>query len=515
MTLDHRLPYKNAEQFGVVTRARRAVVHQTKRYVDDCRTAIQYATGNQIEDVRRELARRFPRSNVGARQGQEILPVFAPVAQRFVDEQANAYNRNVTHEAVDEDGNVDEASTQVLQRHLGETSYCETMHAADRVTVNVLASGVFYQQKRGRLAPVIMYPCDIYPVLADDPGASKADQDDHEGFCVEVGKSKEGKKRYMLSAKGEIAFYEGSSPDRPEGVLSYDTVPYEWEQPEEKDGKWVPTMQAGQMLTIWHKRLPTDCLIPDQPSPIMACNRELNVQLSVLFDTLRFQSYAQPVLGLMNPHDPKALRAAGVRHPWIMQVGETADMLQAASTFTEQVEVLRTFVALLGMAERLSPNDLSLDGRGASLTSGFAKLVDSLPKLEARNERLVRLTAMEERYAGPRILAILRYLGLLPAGSEKLRVRVRFEGIRYPETEDERAKRYETDTKYDLTTPVAILAERERVSLEEARKRLKENAAENEPGRQEARAALSAQNGPRFPAISAMAGRQRREVAPS
>ena len=231
------------------------------------------------------------------------------------------------------------------------------------------------------------------------------------------------------------------------------------------------------MMTFWHRRVPLGELIVDTDPDIAYANQELNVAWSVLFDTMRFQGFATPVKKLNNPESPKARQRHGARFPVVIDINESFEYAVASVSYTEQVELLKTFSKTLAISKRMSPSDFSLDQQSA--VSGFSKIVDSLPKLEARAERIRRLKYMEEQEAWPRNRAIMIRLGILDKASEQLSLRVKFADVDFPMSADEDIKRLDSDLKNNLTTRAKVLAERMGIGTEEAKKAVEENIEEN------------------------------------
>lgn len=480
---------KLSSQDEVSKVVRRADISPVGRRGD--RRALDIIENRQRVHTQSELRRRFPRAQRG-RPGQEIMPVTINIAQKYVSEAANAYNKSVTYRLVDENGNdaPDELTSQ-LNRALGYR-YQEAMHSNERLTVALDTAELWYQARRKTVRPVHVLPGDVHPVLPKSKAFfSRTDPDDYDGFVVELhGSTREkatggGQRDFCLLTNAQQIFYSGMRPDQVAEVHSYHDVPYMWEQVWDEYDEATDSfkMEEGekplQMLTFWHRDDQIGELIPSGDSTIADANIELNVMWSVLFDTIRFQGFSQIVLGLANRNSPKARMAWGPRFPLVLQGGgiESADMLSAAPSYSQQVETLQAFVKLLAVAQRMSPADFATDAERYS--SGFAKLVDSLPKIEAREERLRRLTYMEEEVAWPRIAAILTHNDVLDKAALNYRLKVEFDGVHFPMAEDERTTRHEFDLKHNLTTPAKILAFEKGITVKEAEKEIAENAEKN------------------------------------
>ena len=451
--------------------------------------AVCYLKGEQRADVERLLAERFPSSQEGD-TGQRIAPVVMPIVDRYVAEAATIYNRTVKRSLVTDDGTPVEDMTKTYNQALERARYDEVMHANDRITVLLKTSCPLFEAKRGDLRVTIKYPHDVYPVVGEDPEfIDAADPDDYVGFVVELFWAQEDvsqaqQRTFVFLGRDEYIFYTGEAPDQVGEVLSRWPNPYRWPQTIELVDRATGTrtlktnqVVGGRMLTFWHTALPVGELLVDTDCDIVEANRELNIAWSMLFDTLRFQSYGIPVLKT-NKSDHKARMKWGARFPAVIGLEESLEMATAAVNYSDQVALLKAFSQQLAVSRRCSPNDFSLEGQAA--ISGFAKMVDSLPKIEARDDRIRRLLYLEQFVAWPRQAAVLVHLGVLPASVFKLRLSVEFDKISFPETQDERSKRIETDMKYNLTNPVDVLMRMHGLREDEAKEKLLRNVQLNE-----------------------------------
>ncbi len=449
--------------------------------------AIDFLENRQIEHVRSELMRRYPRTQGGG-SGQGIQPVCVPLTERYIAEAADAYNRTVKRKVANEDGSTDEAMTEVVNADLEACGYNERLHRVDQLDNLTGGCGVWYQAKRGKLRPVVTYAHQIHEVApVDGAFMDPADPDDYAGYVVEMHHAandswQPSRGSFAFITPAQVAYYTTAMGDPFSAVESMQTYesPYRWPQVVDTDDQRGMDKELPlQMLTLWHKQLPVGGVIIDTDADIAQANLELNVQLSLLLDTIRVQGWAMPVLTLTNPEQAPQNMSWGARFPLALASGETASMLTSSAPYDEIVRALNAFVKFLAMAHRQSPNDFSLEHVGAA--SGFAKLVDSLPKLEARRERLARLKYLEEHVAWPRIAAVLKYLGRegFAGDISKKRLVVEFEGIEFPQSVDERTKEEEHDIKHGLTTPAKILAKRKGITVDQAEQEIAENREKN------------------------------------
>jgi len=345
------------------------------------------------------------------------------------------------------------------------------------------------QAKRGKLHPVIVLPQHVEPIPQEDADhADATDPDDYDGFSVLLGKGdpekSESLNQYALLTHGSLALYEGRNPSEAR-VHSVHRNPFMWEQVADtrnEDGG-VNTNKInlpGMMLTFWHRRIPLQELIPAVDVDIVELNREINIVLSVLMDELRMQGFSVPWMKLNNPSDPRSQVKHGSRFPIPLDITEDFGFANAAVDFAGQVGLLKDIIRMMALSRRMSANDFNPDG--APATSGFAKLVDSLPKLEARDERIRRLTRLEEQVAAPRLNAIGIELGKLDRSVLGWKMRARFADVEFPRTEDEQTKRLDREIKYNLTTAERELAAAEGISIEEAEERIEDNREKNSAG---------------------------------
>lgn len=446
------------------------------------RLSIDYLKNRQVADVEQQLLERFEASQLG-KGGQEIYPVTIPLTERYVAEAANAYNGFVRRYLVDSEGAKSDATrrqTDKLLRALERMRYDERLHAVERYTVLLRLCCLWFQVKRRQVRPVVVFPYQVSPVLPENAvNIDPADPDDYLGFVIEQEWDREAPltaksaRRYAYVKRDGTLFYESTEPGRVGDVLGRQPNVFEWEQTDDDGTKRRP----GRTLTFWHESLNVDELIPMADATIARANRELNVSWSVLLDTIRFQSYSTPVMKLTNADSPVAKRRHGARFPVVLDITEDYDYATAAAPYSQTVEALSHFARFMAAMKRQSPNDFSIEG--AKAISGFAKKVDSLPKIEQRHERIVVLKYLEEHEAGPPLIAGLVSTGELDAEARQMSLRTQFGDMEFPDTADEQDKRISVRIKHNLTTPVEILAKETGMSLKEAEERIRENARIN------------------------------------
>jgi len=462
----------------------RRAMRETKRMARERQTrefdlAIDYLENRQLEDVRGELTTRYPRTQSGA-AGQRIEPLCIPLTERYISEAANAYNKPVRRTLTTLEGEENEATkaaTEELHAALEECSYDETMHRLEQLTVLLGSCGLWYQAKRGKLRPVVVFPHLINPVAPEDPSNfDECDQEDYQGFSMAVarGESNNSAATWCMLTRAEHIYYEARDPYEPDRILESYPNPFRFPQMVDTDdakGRLLADAPL-QMLTVWHRRKAIDDLLPDVDPEIVYLNRELNIQWSILFDTMRTQGWSQMWMQILNPEAPPTAISYGSRFVLPLAPGESIGSINAGNDYGGLVETLKSALRTFAMCKRMSPNDFAIDGSGPQ--SGFAKLVDSLPKLEARDERVRRLTAMEQRLSWPRIGSILKYLGKLSGDPSKLKLRVEYADVEFPRTVAEEAQAQEHDFKHGLSTPALVLAKRMGITEEQARELIDE-----------------------------------------
>jgi hypothetical protein len=440
-------------------------------YREECELAVRYLNNNQVEDVTNELSRRYPLTQDGGFD-QRIQPVVVPLAERYIAESASLYNHGVTRKLTLPGGEENERTkklTSGLSRELGRMGYDEVMHANERHVVALRTSCVWFQMHRDELRPVVTLPHHVYPVAPSVEQAAEMavnDPKDYAGFVIEtvydreVYTSAQGAMYVYVTADKTVA-YTGSGPNDPEKILV--------EHPH-KFGR--------NPLTFWHMAYPVNELLCSGDALIARANREINVAWSMLFDLLKMQGFAVPVKKVTNKNEPGARQAHGSRFPVVLNLEEEFKYETADAPYEKIVSVLREYAKLLAICVRENPETFSADG--AVAVSGFSKLVSSLPKIEARQERARRAKAVEEQQAGPLLIRGLIMSGKLPAEAENLELDVSYQDIEFPRTPDEVEKDLETKFHYGLSTPVKELAQRRHIAIDAARSEVEANLKEIE-----------------------------------
>jgi hypothetical protein len=261
--------------------------------------------------------------------------------------------------------------------------------------------------------------------------------------------------------------------------------PYTWPQVKVGDEYAAkPTMVDRPILPLvfWSNRVGVSSLISDAEPDIVYVNREINIAWSMIFDTMRFQGHATPVKKVANAKDPSATQRHGARFPVILDSLGQEDFGYAVANapYSELVDVCLKFVKQFAQTKRMSPNDFAIDG--VSPASGFAKLVDSLPKLEARKERGKRLKAIDDRIAYPRNAAILIWAGQLIPEAKNMVCDTQFAELEFPRTVSEEVEKARFEIETGVLTHAELLAEKKGISVEQAEEILEERKGETVEG---------------------------------
>lgn len=450
--------------------------------------AVKYLKGDQLDDTLSLLYERFPSTQVGD-TGQRIAPVTIGLTERYAKEAATLYNQPVHRVITDENGEPDKEATKLVNEEYKRSRWDEIMHANDRYVVTLKTCCVLHEAKRGALRPRITFPHDVYPVCPMNPEFVSADDpDDYEAFVVELfwaheDMTKVQPRTYLWHSPDKYVFFQGNEPDEVQRVLSTWDNPYRFYQTTEEIDPSTGNRKVmkdqlipGRMLTFWNTEMPVGELIIDTDVDIVEANRELNIAWSMIFDLIRWQGGAVPVLKTSKA-DNKSRRKYGVRFPLMLNLEDAFDMVNAAVDYTGQVESLKTFSRLLALAKSMSPNDFATEGIAPA--SGFAKLVDSLPKIQSREDRIMRNRYLEEEVAWPRNAAIMVQQGIAPEALLRMKMQVFFSDLEFPQTEDEKTKEADRNTKYNQSNPVEMLMQRHGLTEEAAIEKLEKNAQFN------------------------------------
>jgi hypothetical protein len=452
----------------------RAKGQARERLAESYDRAVDYLENRQLDDVESQLSRRYERTQAG-RRGQTITAQAVPLTQRFADEAATLYARKVERKVVNPEGEVNETLTEQVNKLLSDSYFDQCMESLERRLVLLKSAGLWFQPRRGRLKTKIALPQDIYPVAPEDRDFFDAsDQADYEAFVVETARQDDSgsaqKRKFAYTAPAGTVFYRATEPfGVAEGFTEHDN-PIAWPQViDTDDGRGRAKTLPLQMLGLWHLARPSDELIIDTDVPVVDANRELNLQLSVILDTIAHQGWAIPVYHALNPDTAPATMSAGPRFGLTVGVEETLEMLTSAVSYTDILGALESFVKLVAIFESMSPNDFALTG--VLPQSGFAKLIDNLPKIEKRQRAAERMARIEADIAWPRIAASGYHIGALDGTLEQLaqhKLVTSFEDIQFPESPSERIQRQSHEIEHGITSAARILAKRDGISLEEA-----------------------------------------------
>ena len=473
---------KTNEQLKVLLAA--AEKADTNAYRADYALAINYYEGRQIRDVAQQLQQRYSLAQSGAK-GETIAPIAIPITQRYVAEAASLYNRPVRRWWVNaKTKDEDEEATKAINDHLRAAGYDQALQQIDQITTLTTTAGRWDQVRRGQVRPRVVTPNVIWSVPNPEiPYPDRTDIDDYFGFVVQLTNSAtkdDPSEQYVLISHAEHIYYKGQSwHEIDTTTIERHTNPYTWDQFVEVFDGGVPTGQGGlqehplQMLTFWHMRKPLDEIIIQTDPEIAILNREINIVWSVVMDIIRTQSHGQMVMNLDNKDNPPPRMAYGSRFGLMLNTEESVSFETVSHNYTDLVAALQSVVGLYAVAKRLSPNDFAVVEARAP-ASGFAKMIDSLPKIEARAERITEQKRKEEEESWPRLGAELQSLGVI-TNAKELEMRVEFSDLAFPRTVKEETEEAEFEFKHGLDSPVEMLARKQGIDREEAQKIIDDN----------------------------------------
>ena len=457
--------------------------------------AVDMLEDRHLEHVEAALSDRHRLAMSGA---YPIKPIAIPLLERYAAEAASGYNRPVKREVINGDGAVQEQLSEDLTKGLGDISYDLHMHRLEQLLVVLRRVGQWWQIKRGTVRPSIVLPQSSHAV--ESPGedfSDPTDQDDYLAHVVQISETEsQGYGRdansltYAWISPAETAFYRGQTPWTPERIVGYPNA-LTWPQAADLAyGEAEARVQTLPLspLTWWLAQEPVGTMTAGSDVGLAQVNLEIDLQLSLLMNTMSRQGWSQLVYHALNPSATPMTFPLGANEVVSLAGNEESlEYLTGAAPYMEIVGVLRYLVQLLAIAHRQSPNDFSPDAGPAA--SGFAKLVDSLPKLEARDEHLAQMKRLEERHAWPRMAASLSYVsgGPLAISVEQLaqyRLRTTFAELDFPRAPSEVIAMEAHDLEHGLRTRTEIYAERHGITEADAEKQMgaAEVSAEAEAG---------------------------------
>lgn len=445
-------------------------------------TAIDYFEDRMNEDTRRLLLETYESSMRLGGRFEEIRPVTIALLKKYVHEHASLYGRPVKRTIVNrQTREKNEELTKRFNEHLDGAGFDELMHAVEQRRVLLKSCGVWFQSKRGKLRPVITLPQHIYPILGgeqgDNPHIDPTDQHDYDAFAIELFTNAEdvtqaSQRQWALVGKDATRWYQGSDVDEMRAIGGEWANPYRWLLPDDS-GKLVE--QPINPMVITHLEKSSE-LLPDHDVVPLKANQEVNVYYSTVFDVMRFQGYAVPFISGLEG-EAQANLPHGVRFPRVLGVNETLGYANPGISFGDLMESIQAFVRASMTMLRDSPNEYAISETARPL-SGFAKLVDSLPKLQARAERRERAKRSEEEDMYPVIAAILETIDPSMRALREHDLVVEYSDIEFPETVDERNNRERHDIEMGLMSRAQILARRTGMTEEEAEERISDNVGE-------------------------------------
>lgn len=424
--------------------------------------ALDYLEG----DIRRHVESALSeRSREAQATDQPIEPFAIGMTQKFVEESATSYSGSVTREVINADGSVND---EVSEAYANACDHSEFMRMLEQVVLLVKSCGVYYQIKRGKLTPRFAFPHKVTPILSDNLDADATQLADHDGVVMDLGA-----KKYLWVGHAEIARMHGDSIKSAKVVG--DPYPIEWTWPQPTD---AGVMQSAPLMpfAIAKYRETLTTLFSSADPDVADANSEINAQWSSLLDTSRYQSYSVPVIQQALSEITRPLRRLGVRWPLPLKLGETFSFANASVAFDQLTSMITTVTQTLSVMRNQNPNDYALVRSSAS--SGFAKLLDSLPKLTERERNNARWSRFESSQLWPIHCSMLVHMGELPEAAKEMSLRVTFGEYKIPKSDQEEQARLEFEFKHGLNSPARYLAEKRGITIDEAKALIAENGAQ-------------------------------------
>lgn len=419
--------------------------------------AVDHLERRVLVDVECTLRETFAESQT-AKKRQQMRAVVLSLVERFVAEKATLYNRPVKYELRDESGALNEEATARLADAHHRSGYALAMQQLERYEALLDSCGLWAQVKRDKPRFVPVLPQRIVPVQPEDLSAfDPLDQDDFEAWEVSLG----GDRRALLEAKS-VSYYERRSgasdvTNLRKQAHGFERVPF----------------------VVVSAKPASDFVLPGSDIPVVRGVRDLCVLLSSVFDTIRFQGFAIPVITATDKSTIETNKPVGVRFPLALNAGDKIEFVSPNVPYDQLIGVVRAYLALLAVGERSSPAEFSLEGAAAQ--SGFAKIVDSMPKMEARSERESRYRLIEEQRLWPVVGEVYAETGFIYAADAALRLSVTYSKVEVPESAQERVQVEQHEITTGITTAAGILAKRTGLSQQEAEEQVKSNLAAAKP----------------------------------
>ncbi len=429
-------------------------------------TAVDYIDGDMLTDVDALLSARYPnrqRSDPRAR----IAPYTLPLVPYYLAELATLYDKAPKRTLVDEQGEPDEDESERLNEALSEIGYDSTLRYVHKAACLLKSAGLYWQvDEDGLPDPIFVPPQDIYPI-APETTHNPANQSAYVGFVLD--------NRQSVRASTGLVMRRTYTLVKPEGVLEYVASADQPHIVRETISQFANPYKAP-LFTIWHHEKPARELLSFAEPPILNANRNLNVQFSVLHDIFRFQAGALPIQVVANPDVHGAMSTpVGVHFMQTLRIEESMQYLQAGNDWGALLKFLVDYANMMLMLSRTGAGgELNMEGR--QVASGFAKLIDELPKLEARESAIPQAQRNEKRQ-WPILRAMLQKAKRMSAKANALTLQVEYASNVVPQSPQERIAELTFEFERGITSPAEYLAEKKGITQEEAKTRIAENLA--------------------------------------
>jgi len=328
--------------------------------------AIDFLDDRAIPHVKRELQRRYP-SHQALHFPERIKPVHIPLTERYINEQASAYNRPLQRKLLDAESLVeDKDATEALARMPGMLSVDQKLHRADQIATLLLSAATWVQVRRGRVKIRPVVPQMVWPVASDDAFADPADPYDYMGFALELGTSEDvsevKRARFAILGSASHGYYTGEDAYTPDRGITIVPNPMKWPQVVDVTKGGIPTgrgeekLEPLQMLA-WMYHGDHDTLIPETDVSIATLNLEIDIGISAIMHDLRMHGGSQMILTLLDPDAPPGRLAMGSNFALALADGESASYIGSPVDFEGMVNAIVAIIRLYVLMRRQNPSD--------------------------------------------------------------------------------------------------------------------------------------------------------------
>jgi len=451
------------QQYNELTRVCSRVAPMPADLRSNSEEANRFYQGQHRSDVEAYLRQHFPQSMAR----RSLVADVTNFTARLVERGANIWDETPRRtyltpggdELASDDKTVVALDSQEDQRIVG-------LRDLDRQSY-LCQSGVLkieWSKRHERLIYRVIPVSNVWVVPSLSP---LADPDDPQELAAII---------YRLPNAGDVArfciwtydtqlVYEGQTVDRPERIVPDDTNP-------------TRRNPLGLLpFIIAREKDPGGYFFPPFDESLIDVPMQLNVAESLQTSNLWYQSHAP----LIVPKGTSLEQAWGRDSAWEEPTDDGAAgqtrFLTKQTPFEEVAEHIKRKLRTFAMTRGLPANDFAFEG--TSPESGFAKLIDSLPLIESRQNRIQRTGRSVEEQLVSVETAVLRFYRQ-PVRTD-VTVDVDFGALAMPRSQEEvervagiKRTRQLAEIALGITTPAAIVADDEGVTIEEAQEILQE-----------------------------------------